>query len=86
MVPGLLLFLARYLALARIGSKEGKLWPFRIFSRQRLRQRLGTSAATDYREMAERALTLPALRAGAEYDDIHQMKRSWDSWRTSTSL
>ncbi|MDC0038505.1 hypothetical protein OAJ78_02485 [Gammaproteobacteria bacterium] len=76
MVTGLLLFLARYLALARIGSKERKLrvaGPFRIFSRQRQRQRLETSAATDYREMAGRELTLPALRAGAEYDDIHQM-------------
>ena len=62
------------------------LQPADTTHRQRQRQRLETSAATDYREMAGRGLSLPALRTGAEYDDIHQMKRSWDSWQTSTSL
>ena len=82
MVAGLLLFLARHLTLTRIDPNERKLrvgWALPYFLSP-------TSAATDYREMAGRELTLPALRAGAEYDDIHQMKRSWDSWRTSTSL
>ena len=89
MVTGLLLFLARHLTLTQIALRHGNCGfagPFHIFSRQRQLQRLETSAATDYREMAGRELTLPALRTGAEYDDIHQMKRSWDSWRTSTSL